>query len=149
MRGRLAVLLLLLLPSCGDIADDPGASAFGVTARFDPAGLADVIVVSAVDWRPLRGAALVGREGERVPAYSLDVVAGPVQSDGPAIEMMMTTPGAQHSVSRLKAMVSTALIRLPDPARYGKTWQSLRVEIVLGDAGSGREVLTLVAPAPL
>jgi hypothetical protein len=149
MRGRLAVLLLLLLASCGEVDGDPAAAAFGVTARFDPDGLADVIVVSAVDWRPLRGAVLVGREGERVPAYSLDVVASPVQSDPLAIEMMMNTPGAARSVSRLKAMVSSALIRLPDPARYGKTWQSLRVEIVLGDAGSGREVFTVAAPAPL
>lgn len=147
MRWRLAVLLLLA--SCGDGDGGSATATFGVSARFDPSGLADVIVVSAVDWRPLRSAVLVGGEGERVPAYSLDVTASPVQSDAPAIDMLMNTPGASRRVTRLDAMVSSALIRLPDPDRYRKTWQSWRVEIVLGDAGSGAEALVLAAPAPL
>jgi hypothetical protein len=122
--------------------------AFGTAARFDRGGLSDVIVVFVVDWRPLRSAVLTGPAGERVPAYSLDVLTSPIQAGPPAAAILLVTPGWTRSVTELKAMVSTALIRLPDPDRYGKSWQNWRVDIVLGDADAGRETRTLAAPSP-
>jgi hypothetical protein len=141
-------LLLLLLASCSGFEDEPEAAAFGITARIDPGGLSDVIVVAAVDWRPVRSATLTGPAGERVPAYSLDVEASPVVTGPPEAAILQVTPGWPRTVTTLNAMVSTALIRLPDPDRYAKSWQDWRVEIVLGDAEAGREALTLAAPPP-
>jgi hypothetical protein len=148
MRWGLGLLLLLLLPSCSELEAEPEAVALGITARIDPGGLSDVIVVAAIDWRPLRSAVLTGPDGARVPAYSLEVEASPIDSGPPAAAILLVTPGWPRSVTRLNAMVYTALIRLPDPDRYAKSWQNWRVDVVLGDADAGREALTLAAPPP-
>jgi hypothetical protein len=145
MRAALAVLVLLLAAGCGGghrqalPSDIPPQS---LTAGFKPGGLADVIVVHAVDWRPLRSAELVAPDGERTPAYSLDVVA-PVERGS---RMQQITPGAPRPVTEVGILDSTALIRLPDPVRYAKEWQRWHVEVVLGDRGAGRVQLTLAAP---
>jgi hypothetical protein len=149
MGWRLGVLSLLVLPCCSDLELEVGGPAFGITARIDPGGLSDVIVVSSTDWRPLRRAVLIASDGVRVPAYSLDVEASPIQTGPPAAAILLVTPGWPRSETRLNAMVSTALIRLPDPDRYAKGWQTWRVEIVLGDADAGREVMILAAPPPM
>jgi hypothetical protein len=148
MRWGLGLLLLLLLPSCSDLEAEPEPVTFSITARFDPGGLSDVIVVAAIDWRPLRSAVLTGPDGARVPAYSLDVEASPVDAGPPAAAILLVTSGWPRTLTRLNAMVSTALIRLPDPDRYARSWQNWHVEIVLGDADAGREALTLAAPLP-
>lgn len=147
MRASLAVLLLLLLAGCGGAhragglpADIPPQS---LAIGFKPGGLADVIVVDVVDWRPLRSAELVTAAGERVPAYSLDVVPSPVDRGS---LMQQITPGAVRPVSRAGVMVSTALIRLPDPVLYAHEWRNWHVEVVIGDPGAGRIALTRPAP---
>ena len=147
MRSRLGGLLLAALSGCtaGSMAEtalEPGT----ITVRFAPGGLANVIVVTTVDRQPLRSAMLVAPSGDRVPAYSLDVVASPIVAETPADLMAMTTPGAVRSVTSLATMVSTALIELPDPARYAKSWQEWRVQLRLGDHGDGERSLMLDAP---
>jgi len=150
MRGAL-VILLLLVAGCsgrGDAAAEPAAVAAGpetVTAGFDPGGLANVIVVRTTDRRPLRSATLVSPDGERVPAYSLDVHASPIELT-PLQQLQLRSQGSARSVTRLDAMLSTALIRLPDPVRYAREWQSWHIEGVLGDPGAGRAAFTLPAP---
>lgn len=151
MRAWLAVLLLLA--GCGGAGSPaelgetpPGLAPDSVTAAFQPGGLADVIVVRATDRRPLRSAVLVSPEGERVAAYSLDVDPSPVEQGSLMQRLQATAPGGPRSVTRLDAMVSTALIRLPDPVRYAREWRDWHIEGVLGDPGAGRQSFTLPAP---
>lgn len=142
---RVAVVLLLLA-GCGEGTVPPSGPLERITAAFGP--LSDVIVVTAVDRLPLRSAVLVDPDGERVPAYSLDVASSPVVEPSAAEQALMETPGMPHQVTQVNAMVATALIRLPDPTRYAKSWQQWHVELRLGDPGSGESDLTLPAPAP-
>lgn len=148
MRSLLAPLMLLLIAGCAGDDGEATAAPYGVAARFEPGGLADVIVVAAVDWRPMRRAELVAGDGERVPAYSLDVVASPWSAGPPGVESLMIQPGAPRIVTQVKAMRSTALIRLPNPTLYAKSWHDAHIEVVLGDPGAGEETLTLAAPPP-
>jgi hypothetical protein len=151
MRRAFGMLLLLSLPCCDTLEPELESEppAFGITARIDPGGLSDVIVVSSTDWRPLRSAVLVVSGGAGVPAYSLDVAASPTDIGPPAAAILLVTPGWPRTVTQLKALVSTALIRLPDPDRYAKGWQNSRIEVVLGDADAGREAMILAAPPPM
>jgi hypothetical protein len=145
MRGALIALLLLLAGCAGHRgagvpADIPPQN---LTATFKPGGLADVIVVHAVDWRPLRSAVLVSPDGTRVAAYSLDVIPSLIER---GTLMQQTTPGAPRPVTRTGIMDSTALIQLPDPVAYARDWRRWRIAVVLGDPGAGRIEVTLDAP---
>jgi len=142
----LAVLLLLLLAGCGEGTVPLGAPLERITATFG--ALSDVVVVTAVDRLPLRSAALVDPDGQRVPAYSLDVSSSPSVEPSIAEQALMQTPGMPHEVTHADTMAATALIRLPDPTRYAKTWQQWHVELQLGDPGGGEQDITLPAPSP-
>jgi hypothetical protein len=142
---KFVVPALLLLGGCGEGTVPPSAPLERITAEF--AALSDVIVVTAVDRLPLRSAELVDPEGERTPAYSLDVSSSPMVEPSTAEQALRQTPGMPYQVTNVNAMVATALIRLPDPTRYAKSWQQWRVELKLGDPGDERD-LTLPAPAP-
>jgi hypothetical protein len=145
-RGlRLAALLLPFLASCGEGTVPPGGPLERVSIAFT--GLNDVIVVTAVDRLPLRSAVLVDPDGERIAAYSLDVSSSPVVEPSPT-ELVLGSPGVPYKVTQVNAMVATALIRLPDPTRYAKSWEQWHVELQLGDPGSGERDVTLPAPAP-
>jgi hypothetical protein len=148
MRVSVLCVLLPLLGGCetGDATSDTLVPDT-VTARFVPGGLANVIVVTAVDRMPLRSAVLVAPGGERVSAYSLDVDRSPIIVEVPGEASLRSTPGAPHRVARMDTMLSTALIQLPDPVRYAKSWEEWRVELRLGDADTGERALTLAAPA--
>jgi hypothetical protein len=149
VNGRLAgglAVLLLLLAGCGEGTVPLGEPFERVTATFG--GLSDVVVVTAVDRLPLRSAALVDLDGQRIPAYSLDVSSSPSVEPTIAEQAMMQTPGMPRQVTQIDTMVATALIRLPDPTRYAKTWQQWHVELQLGDPGGGERDLTLPAPTP-
>jgi hypothetical protein len=146
---RLALLLLVVLLLVGGCGGRRGAGVpanippQSLTASFKPGGLADVIVVHAVDWRPLRSAVLVAPDGVRIPPYSLDVTPSPIDRGS---LMQQIAPGAQRPVAQTGIMDSTALIRLPDPLAYAKEWRRWRIAVVLGDPGAGRIELTLDAP---
>ena len=150
--GRiLSTVALLLICACAsdtsvvDAVDAAGPSGT-VTARFVPGGLSNVIVVSAVDRLPLRQAVLVLSDGERVPAYSIDVDSGPQLALVPNEGFILANPGAQRTSTSAQVMSSTGLIQLPDPVQYAKTWRNARVEVTLGDPGSGKREETLAAP---
>lgn len=119
-----------------------------VSASFQPGGLADVIVVRTVDRLPMRSATLAGPGDQRIPAYSLDVEPAPIGSTSPAQLMLMNTPGATRSVTQVDTMVSTALIQLPNPVVYGRTWHDWRVLVRLGEPGGAGREMTLAAPSP-
>jgi hypothetical protein len=141
------LVLLLVLAGCGGGHRGGGVPAdlppLSLTAGFKPRGVANEIVVHAVDWRPLRSAELVAPDGERTPAYSLNVIPSPVDR-GSLMEQI--TPGAPRAVGQTGTMDSTALILLPDPVAYAKEWRRWHIEVVLGDPGVGRIAVTLPAP---
>jgi hypothetical protein len=141
-----AAAILVVAGCAGDDAPWPGAPSESATARFD--GLSDVIVVNVVDRLPLRSAALVAPDGERVAAYSLDVRSSPIVAPSQEAAIFMASPGVPRQVTRIGVMSSTALIQLPDPTRYAKGWRDWRVELRIGEPGdTGRDV-TLEAPKP-
>ena len=150
--ARWAVAVLLLLGGCGDefFGGEPvaGPQPGTITAAFQPGGLANVIVVTATDRVPLRSAVLVGPEGERQPAYSIDVAPNLVRSTSITADPVLQTRGGLPSTTRIDIMRSTALIQLPDPVRYANTWRRCRVELRLGDPGAGEHDAMLAAPAP-
>jgi hypothetical protein len=154
MRRTVSIAALLLLCACANGAsDDDAAGPAGgppgtVTARFATGGLANVIVVSAVDRLPLRQAVLINPDGERVPAYSIDVDASPPLAVVPNEGFILAAPGAQRHEISVNTMASIALIQLPDPVQYAKTWRDSRIEVTLGDPGSGKHEETLAAPSP-
>src|ERR1700724_1043830 len=104
MRWGLGLLLLLLLPSCSDLEAEPEPVTFGITARFDPGGLSDVIGSGAIDWRPVRSGKLTAPDGARVQAYTLDVEAPRVDAGPPAAAILLVTPGWPRTLTRLNAM---------------------------------------------
>jgi hypothetical protein len=146
---RVLTLCLVLATLCVvGCADEPwrGAPAESVSARFE--GLSDVVVVNVVDRLPLRSAALVAPDGERVPAYSLDVSSSPVVAPSQENIIFMASPGVPRQVTRNNVMSSTALIQLPDPTRYAIGWHDWHVELRIGDAGDAGRDVVLDAPKP-
>jgi hypothetical protein len=141
------MMSLLIIAGCaGDDEPWPGAPAETASARFG--GLSDVIVVSVIDRLPLRSATLVAPDGERVPAYSLDVGSSPIVAPSQETAIFMASPGVPRQVTRIDVMSSTALIQLPDPTRYAKGWHDWRVDLHLGEPGDAGRDVTLDAPKP-
>jgi hypothetical protein len=145
MQRTLAIAALLLLAGCGG-ADESRLTPGTITARFVPGGLADVIVVSSIDRLPLRQAVLVTPNGERVPAYSIDVDPRPATARVPGEAVLLSTPGTPRQSAWINTMASAALIRLPDPVQYAKNWRGSRIELRLGDPGGEERDVTLAAP---
>jgi hypothetical protein len=141
------VAAILFVAGCaGEDEAWRGAPAPSVAARFE--GLSDVIVVGVSDRLPLRSATLVAPDGERVPAYSLDVRSSPVAAPSQEQAIFMASPGVPRQVTRIDVMSSTALILLPDPSRYAKGWRDWRIELRLGEPGDAGRDVTLAAPKP-
>ena len=148
-RRALALMLgfsLPLIAACAEDAPWGGAPSESVSARFE--GLSDVIVVNVVDRLPLRSATLVAADGERVPAYSLDVTSSPVMVPSQEAAIFMASPGVPRQVTRIGVMSSVALIQLPDPTRYAIGWHDWHVELRIGEPGSAGRDVTLAAPKP-
>jgi len=147
MRVPLGALIVALLAGCtAGSAQETPLELDTITVRFVPGGLVNVIVVTTIDRLPLRSAMLVAPDGVRLPAYSLDVVASPIIAETPADALALATPGAVRRVTTVATMVSTALIELPDPARYAKSWPDWQVQLRLGDPDAGERSLMLDAP---
>ena len=145
MRRGVAMAALLLLAGCGG-GDERGLTPGTIAARFVRGGLADVIVVTSVDRLPLREAVLVTPDGDRIPAYSIDVDPHPATERVPGEAALLSTPGTPRQSAWINTMASTALIRLPDPVQYAKNWRRSRIELRLGDPGGGEREETLAAP---
>jgi hypothetical protein len=145
MRRAVVMAALLVLAGCGG-GDEGDLTPGTIAARFVPGGLADVIVVTSIDRLPLRAAVLVTPDGERVPAYSIDVDPHPATAQVPGEATLLSTPGTPHRSAWINIMASTALIRLPDPVQYAKNWRRSRIELRLGDPGSRERQETLAAP---
>jgi len=145
-----AVAAALVLAGCASHHAEDGATpvaAAEVTAGFEPGGLANVIVVTAIDRQALRQAELIGPDGERQQAYSIDVTPPSASPRYVGGDQFTLTPGFLQPRQQLDLAVSRALIALPDPPSYAKTWHDWRIELRFGDANA-LHAQSLAAPAP-
>jgi len=147
LRHALAIAAMLLVGACAGATEEKALTPGTMTARFVTGGLANVIVVDTVDRLPLRQAVLVSPDGERVPAYSIDVDPRPATAQIPGEATLLATPGAPRRSAWINTMASTALILLPDPVQYAKNWRNSRIELKFGDPGGELSEATLAAPA--
>jgi hypothetical protein len=151
LRAARAMALPALLAGCAVLA---GVSSDGpplpgsAEARFVPGRSVDVIEVTVTDPLALRRADLVGPDGTREPAYSIDANPSPTSITPLGGGPFPREPGMPVVVSQLDSTVSNALIRLPDPWLYGRDWRNSRIELHLGDPGGMQRDMTLPAPPP-
>jgi hypothetical protein len=173
MRRVLPFLLpLVLIAGCDGGGLPPGPPGpVGPTAElragFPLRGLADTIVIDAIDRLPLRTAELVGPGGAVTPAGNIEVTASPRMATGQRVAgdpwqsamfgsgsvAALAIPEGQASAAlsgqqQLLATVSTAEITLPDPVAYRRDWASYRIRLVFGTPPSEVETREIAAPAP-
>jgi hypothetical protein len=160
--------LPLLLAACAEGGAAPTLPIDEARAFFQVGGIANVIVIDAVDRQALRRAVLVAPDGSLTPASSL--VASPASSvaSGAYLSLNPYTSGlpgaaapgwteplsgqataALHSETTLQAIVSHAEIAVPDPVAYGRDWRRYRIRLRFGDPPGGVDRRELPAPAPL
>lgn len=164
------VLPLLPLAACDEMPVLPPGPPPAATAQlrvgFPPGGIADTIVVTAVERLPLRRAELVAPDGSATPASYVDVADSPRFATGqrtvanpwrnsvagdttPAVAIADTQASAAfESRSQLLATVSIADIPLPDPVLYRRDWQRYRIRLSFGTPPGEVETRELPAPAP-
>ncbi len=167
-----ALLLLLLVVACdGGFTLPPGpadlAPAPQVRVSFPPGGLADTIVVDAIDRLPLRAAELIAPGGSITPAGSIDIDSSPRFASGqrvaadpwrsnlsgssfPTASMIQNAAAgaAYQSQQQLLATVSRADIPLPDPVAYRRGWTRYRVRLTFGTPPGEIETREFAAPQP-
>lgn len=172
MRRFGKLLLPLLLPFVGGCdtgaplpAGPVQAPVAQVRAGFPPRGIADTIVVDAVERLPLRAAELVGPDGTTMPASYVNVAANPATESGqwaagnpwrnavsggaPVPSTLIPQAGAAlQSQERLLANVSTADIPLPDPVAYRRDWAHYRIRLIFGTPPGEVETREIPAPEP-
>lgn len=153
-------------------AAQPGSRpAVGATPRAQLrvgfGGLVDTVEVSAVEYLPLRAAALVAPDGTIVPATYVAVGDNPRLQTGQwslaqrwddlgtqdNALAALALPGAQagaalYSNRQLLAMVSRADIPLPDPVAYRRDWRDWRIRLTFGTPPAELETLVIAAPEP-
>jgi len=126
--------------SSGSVSTAP--LGFGdLDVRFQIAHDDQVIEIHALDSMAISGAALVLKNGTRVPAYSVIADADP--SNRARQEGVLAS-----SVTLIGQVASTALIRVADPADYAADWRQAHVEIVFG-FGSDTTTRIVTAPPPV
>ncbi|MGE5271755.1 MAG: hypothetical protein ACM3JG_19005 [Thiohalocapsa sp.] len=165
------VLPLLPLAACDEMpvlppGPPPPASTAQLRVGFPPGGVADTIVVTAVERLPLRQAELVGPDGSATAASYLNIAGSPRFATGqrtianpwhnsvagdtaPAVAIADTQASAAfESRAQLLATVSTADIPLPDPVLYRRDWQRYHIRLTFGTPPGQVETRDLPAPAP-
>ena len=171
MRRALPVLLpLVLITACdagGALPSGPPAAAEEVRASFRKGGLADTIVIDAIERLPLRAAELISADGRTTPANYIDVTASPTVATGQrvagdpwqnalsgrgsaAVLMMpnVRAGAALQGEEQLLATASSAEIALPDPVTYRRDWRKYRVRLSLGTPPGEIETREIAAPEP-
>ena len=145
----------------------PPAPSAQLRASFPLGGVADTIVVDAIEPLALRAAELIAPDGRTTPASNIDVDASPRFAAGQwaagnpwrgalsgtgsaaALTMQQTQAGAAlYSQQQLMATVSTAEIALPDPIAYRRDWARYRIRLVFGTPPGAIETREIAAPEP-
>jgi hypothetical protein len=159
MRKRLFALLVLYgIVLCGCSSAPAGPATH---ADFLPGS--NVIQVVVNDPRPVRSVQLVFPTGEAIPAAQLHTerTISPGAPSGASLGLGVgrSTWSGGSSVGTGMGIgiplgggqppttesITTATIAIADPENYGRNWQSLRIEVQVGDPPS---LLTLSAPPP-
>lgn len=168
MRRLLPLLVpMALLAACADSdAPPPKGPAPQLHAAFLPHGIADTIVVEAVERLPLRAAELVAPDGTTTPASDVGVAAAPSVATGqwvagnPWLDALSGGPPAAvatangnpqpalRGTEQLLATVSTADLPLPDPAAYRRDWAHYRIRLSFGTPPGEVENREIAAPEP-
>ncbi len=155
-------MLLALVVLCGCSSAPAGPTTH---ADFIPGG--NVIQVIVNDPRPVHSVQLVFPTGEAIPAAQLHTerTISPGYASGPSVGLgfgSSTWSGSRGSGSGVGSSmgigiplggsgpattlsVTSATIAIADPDGYRRDWQSLRIEVQVGDPPS---LLTLSAPPP-
>ena len=154
------------LPGSPGPIGPPGLSA-QLRAGFPLGGVADTIVIDAIERLALRAAELVAPDGRATPASNIDVTASPriaagqwaagdpwrgaLSGSGAAAALTMghaAAGAALYSQQQLLATVSSAEIALPDPVAYRRDWARYRIRLVFGTPPSEVETREIAAPEP-
>jgi hypothetical protein len=135
----------------------------GPTTHADFIPGSNVIQVIVNDPRPVRSVQLVFPTGEAIPAAQLHTerTISPGSASGPSIGLGVgrsTWSGGSGvgssvgigmplggSAPATTQSITTGTIAIADPDGYRQNWQSLRIEVQIGDPPS---LLTLSAPPP-
>jgi hypothetical protein len=160
---RTVLSLLVLLAGCGG---GPAPLPTGqISAYFPPGGVADTIVVDALDRLALRDAELIAPDGRATAAQS--IVAQPAPATGAAVALPSgsyfnsgilaaasgnpanagAVGGGVQTEGRLLAVQSQATISIADPAAYRRGWRKYRIRLRFG-APPDVERQEIAAPAP-
>lgn len=145
----------------------PSGTTAQLRAGFPARGIADTIVVDAIERLPLRAAELVAPNGTTTAASYIDVAASPRLATGQwnagnpwqnalyggssaaALAMPHVEPGAAlQSNEQLLATASTADIPLPDAVAYRRDWAHYRIRLSFGTPPGEVETRELAAPEP-
>jgi hypothetical protein len=167
MRVAACLLTGFLLAACGGDAGLPPLPTDQVRARFPAGGVVNAIEVDAIDRLPLRSAELIAPDGTATPASWLSVNPSPsvisyqrftnspyagnlfgVGSIAPGTPLPANISGVPQGSARLLAIISAALISLPDEIEYRRDWQSYRIFLSFGDLAGEVERRVLPAPEP-
>lgn len=167
-RSILLVLAAVALASCysGGSGGPSAPRQQSVTGYFS-ATEPGVIQVDVTDPLPVSAAALVGPDGTAVAAYQIDRDREIYRGDGgiqPSVGVGVTGGSSSRIGTGIgigfplfgsgggdgvttTVTASRVLIRVPDLAAYGATWQSSKLHIELDD-GVTRRVMELLPPPP-
>jgi len=161
LPARLASLLpLLLLAACEGGSGPSPLPVESVSASFPPHGLAEVILIDAVDPLPLRIAELIAPDGRVTMADAIDVTPQPGfaggqntggdPTGGGLTDLTLPDPIAPgiRSEGRLLITISKAQIPLPDPVAYRHDWQRYRIRLEFGTPPGRIETRQIAAPEP-
>jgi hypothetical protein len=161
-----AALAALLAAGCNGAGEVQPLPTGTLRASFPPHGLADVIVVDAVDRLPLRSATLIAPDGSTTAASYVNAAPSPrflggqrVSPDpwnntviataspvGTQVGGEIAAPTMQSEI-QLLTTVSEASIPVPDPVAYRRDWARYRIRVEFGTAPD-LETRTIAAPAP-
>jgi hypothetical protein len=162
MRGLPALLALTVLAACASGAPPPPPPGTAQAVFVAP----DTIRVTASDILPAQRVELVGPLGV-LPAQQIDTTHAPAYAPGGSsvgiglgaggggghgfgfggIGFGFPLGGSSVPAPYGGLVVSTALLRVPEPQSYAQTWPQTQVRIEFG-AGPNARTLAVPAPAP-
>jgi hypothetical protein len=166
-RLMLAGCGLMLAAACDTMMTAPELPLGEPVAGYALGGDVDTIVVRLLDVAALQSAVLVGSDGSRQEAYSIEQTRSPSETTpylglapatignggflgdpASASTLLPRMPGTPTETVTLVGQIrSTAYIRIADPVPYRQAWRDYKIELTIGIPPNSRKV-TLAAPQP-